>query len=100
MRAYPFANQRKAAQWLCSTHFRSPSKVAGRRIVVVGGGLEALNKTRLALKTSAEVSVWARGFDRGFDDLQLGARLTLNRREAGLASASVGQSNWLDRMLR
>ena len=69
-------------------------KVAGRRIVVVGGGLEALNKTRLALKTSAEVSVWARSFDRGFDDLP-GARLTLNRREAGLAP-HLGQSNWLE----
>ena len=41
-------------------------KVAGRRIVVVGGGLAALNKTRLALKTSAEVEVWARAFDPGF----------------------------------
>lgn len=69
-------------------------KIAGRRIVVVGGGLEALNKTRLALKTSAEVSVWARAFDAGFDDLP-GNRLTLNRREAGLA-LHLGSSSWLD----
>ena len=61
---------------------------------MVGGGLEALNKTRLALKTSAEVSVWARGFDPGFDDLP-GGRLTLNRREAGLAHHLDG-TNWLD----
>lgn len=68
-------------------------KVAGRRIVVVGGGLAALNKARLALKTSARVEVWARSFDRGFDDLPY-ERLGLNQRVDGLNPISVG-ANWL-----
>lgn len=69
-------------------------KVAGRRIVIVGGGVEALNKTRLALKTSADVNVWARVFDPGFDNI-VGGRLTLNRRENGLEDHLL-RSSWLD----
>jgi uroporphyrin-III C-methyltransferase/precorrin-2 dehydrogenase/sirohydrochlorin ferrochelatase len=68
-------------------------KVAGRRIVVVGGGLAALNKTRLVLKTSARVEVWARDFDPGFEALPQ-ERLTLNQRVRGLDPLSVGP-NWL-----
>ncbi|MBU1176554.1 MAG: uroporphyrinogen-III C-methyltransferase [Alphaproteobacteria bacterium] len=69
-------------------------KVAGRAIVVIGGGIEALNKTRLALRTSADIRVWARRFEAGFDELDSG-RLTLNRREDGLETHLVG-SFWLD----
>ena len=68
-------------------------KVAGRRIVVVGGGINALNKTRLVLKTSAKVEVWARDFDPGFIDLPQ-ERLTLNQRLRGLDPLSVGP-HWL-----
>lgn len=35
-------------------------KVAGKRIVIVGGGQEALNKARLAVKTTAEVVIISR----------------------------------------
>lgn len=41
-------------------------KVAGRTIVIVGGGPEALSKARLALKTSARVRVVANKFCAGF----------------------------------
>lgn len=68
-------------------------KVAGRRIVVVGGGINALNKTRLVLRTSASVEVWARDFDPGFIDLPQ-ERLTLNQRLRGLDPLSVGP-HWL-----
>ena len=69
-------------------------KVAGRRIVVIGGGAAALAKTRLALKTSAAVGVWARSFDAGFDELESGL-LTLNLREQGLEHHLAG-THWLD----
>lgn len=54
-------------------------KVAGRRIVIVGGGVEALNKARLAVKTSADVVVVASEFTADFDELPV--RL-INRRFA------------------
>lgn len=38
-------------------------KVKGRRIIVVGGGMEALNKARLLARTSADVLVVAREFE-------------------------------------
>jgi uroporphyrin-III C-methyltransferase/precorrin-2 dehydrogenase/sirohydrochlorin ferrochelatase len=41
-------------------------KVAGRRIVIVGGGIEALNKARLAVKTSAAVLVVGTAIDADF----------------------------------
>lgn len=44
-------------------------KVAGRRIVIVGGGVEALNKARLAVKTSADVCVIAPEFVADFSGL-------------------------------
>ncbi len=68
-------------------------KVAGRRIVIVGGGINALNKTRLVLRTSASVEVWARDFDPGFIDLPQ-EKLTLNQRLRGLDPMSV-DPHWL-----
>lgn len=39
-------------------------KVAGRRIVVVGGGVEAANKIRLLAETNAEIVVFAPSLDK------------------------------------
>jgi len=52
-------------------------KVAGKRIVIIGGGIEALNKTRLAIKTAAHVEIYAEAF---CDELEALAedRLTLH----------------------
>jgi uroporphyrin-III C-methyltransferase/precorrin-2 dehydrogenase/sirohydrochlorin ferrochelatase len=44
-------------------------KVEGRRIVIVGGGEEALNKARLALKTTASVVIVAPRFEVDFSGL-------------------------------
>jgi len=44
-------------------------KVEGKRIVVVGGGEEALNKARLALKTTASVVIIAEHIEAGFSGL-------------------------------
>lgn len=44
-------------------------KVAGRRIVVVGGGVEALNKARLAARTAAEIVVVAAAPTADFSQL-------------------------------
>lgn len=44
-------------------------KVEGRRIVIVGGGEEALNKARLATKTTATVVVVARSIEADFAGL-------------------------------
>jgi len=41
-------------------------KVQGLRIVIVGGGEEALNKTRLATKTTAQVVIISRHFEIDF----------------------------------
>ncbi|WP_404403186.1 siroheme synthase CysG [Pelagibacterium halotolerans] len=44
-------------------------KVAGRAILIVGGDEEALAKARLAVKTSAEVRVFAHAFEADFAGL-------------------------------
>jgi uroporphyrin-III C-methyltransferase/precorrin-2 dehydrogenase/sirohydrochlorin ferrochelatase len=44
-------------------------KVEGKRIVVVGGGLEALNKARLAIKTTALVVIISRTIEEDFSQL-------------------------------
>ena len=44
-------------------------KVEGKRIVVVGGGLEALNKARLAIKTTATVVIISRTIEEDFSAL-------------------------------
>lgn len=44
-------------------------KVEGKRIVIVGGGLEALNKARLAIKTTASVVIISRTIEEDFSAL-------------------------------
>lgn len=44
-------------------------KVEGRRIVIVGGGAEALNKARLAIKTTASVVIVSRTIEDDFSTL-------------------------------
>ncbi len=44
-------------------------KVKGQRIVIVGGGEEALNKARLAVKTTASVVIVAPARDADFSGL-------------------------------
>lgn len=46
-------------------------KVSGKRILVVGGNIEALNKARLAVKTSAQVIVVASEFTADFSKLSV-----------------------------
>ena len=43
-------------------------KVKGRRVVIVGGGVEALNKARLVSKTTALVEIYARAVEADFSD--------------------------------
>jgi uroporphyrin-III C-methyltransferase/precorrin-2 dehydrogenase/sirohydrochlorin ferrochelatase len=44
-------------------------KVEGKRIVIVGGGIEALNKARLAVKTTASVVIISRNVETDFSQL-------------------------------
>jgi uroporphyrin-III C-methyltransferase/precorrin-2 dehydrogenase/sirohydrochlorin ferrochelatase len=46
-------------------------KVRGRRVVVVGGGAEALAKARLAVRTSAEVAIVAPAVEADFSALSV-----------------------------
>lgn len=46
-------------------------KVEGQRIVIVGGGEEALNKARLAVKTTASVVIVSRQIEADFSGLAL-----------------------------
>src|SRR5665213_3569830 len=46
-------------------------KVKGQRIVIIGGGEEALNKARLAVKTTASVVIIASRFGADFSSLQV-----------------------------
>ncbi len=48
------------------TTFPVSVKVEGKRIVIVGGGLEALNKARLAIKTTASVVIISRTITEDF----------------------------------
>jgi uroporphyrin-III C-methyltransferase/precorrin-2 dehydrogenase/sirohydrochlorin ferrochelatase len=49
-------------------------KVEGQRIVIVGGGAEALNKARLAIKTTAEVVIVSRTIEEDFSALPVTVR--------------------------
>lgn len=51
------------------TTFPVSVKVEGKRIVIVGGGLEALNKARLAIKTTAFVVIVSRTVTEDFSAL-------------------------------
>ena len=44
-------------------------KVKGQRIVIIGGGEEALNKARLAIKTTASVVIISARIEADFSDL-------------------------------
>src|SRR4029450_1321173 len=43
--------------------------LAGRRVVIVGGGTEALNKARLLAKTPAKIAVIAPGIDANLAEM-------------------------------
>ncbi|WP_298838438.1 siroheme synthase CysG [uncultured Roseobacter sp.] len=51
-------------------------QMAGRRVVIVGGGEQAAQKARLILKTEAEVDVWAPTLDPELSDLVKAGRIT------------------------
>lgn len=51
------------------TTFPVSYKVEGQRIVIVGGGEEALNKTRLVIKTTASVVIVSRNLEADFSEL-------------------------------
>lgn len=53
------------------TTFPLSYKVEGQRIVIVGGGEEALNKARLAVKTTASVVIIATSIEADFSGLDL-----------------------------
>ncbi|QQR34638.1 uroporphyrinogen-III C-methyltransferase [Devosia oryziradicis] len=49
-------------------------KVQGQRIVIVGGGQEALNKVRLVTKTTAQVVIISRQIETSFEGFQVDVR--------------------------
>ena len=51
-------------------------QMAGRRVVIVGGGEQAAQKARLILKTEAKVEVWAPSLDPELSDLAKMGRIT------------------------
>lgn len=53
-------------------------QMAGRRVVIVGGGEQAAQKARLILKTEATVEIWAATFDAELSDLAASGRVTLH----------------------
>lgn len=56
------------------TTFPVSYKIEGQRIVIVGGGEEALNKARLATKTTASVVIISRTIDADFSKLDVTLR--------------------------
>ncbi len=51
-------------------------QMAGRRVVIMGGGEQAAQKARLILKTDAEISVWAPALDPELSGLAAEGRIT------------------------
>jgi len=51
-------------------------QMAGRRVVIVGGGEQAAQKARLILKTEAKVEIWAPTLDPELADLSDAGRVT------------------------
>ncbi|WP_298359967.1 siroheme synthase CysG [uncultured Litoreibacter sp.] len=51
-------------------------QLAGRRVVIMGGGEQAAQKARLILKTDAEISVWAPVLDPELSGLAAEGRIT------------------------
>jgi uroporphyrin-III C-methyltransferase/precorrin-2 dehydrogenase/sirohydrochlorin ferrochelatase len=52
-------------------------QMAGRRVVIMGGGEQAAQKARLILKTEATVEIWAPAFDPELSALAASGRMTL-----------------------
>ncbi len=53
-------------------------QMAGRRVVIMGGGEQAAQKARLILKTEATVEIWSATFDAELSDLAASGRVTLH----------------------
>ena len=51
-------------------------QMAGRRVVIIGGGEQAAQKTRLILKSEALVELWAPNLDAELDGLATQGRIT------------------------
>lgn len=51
-------------------------QMAGRRVVIIGGGEQAAQKTRLILKTEAMVDIWAPALDPELSGLAVEGRIT------------------------
>jgi uroporphyrin-III C-methyltransferase/precorrin-2 dehydrogenase/sirohydrochlorin ferrochelatase len=51
-------------------------QMAGRRVVIIGGGEQAAQKARLILKTEAQVEIWAPALDPELADLAARGRVT------------------------
>ena len=51
-------------------------QMAGRRVVIVGGGEQAAQKTRLMLKTEALIEIWSATLDAELSDLAAAGRVT------------------------
>ncbi|WP_220798791.1 siroheme synthase CysG [Roseobacter sp. OBYS 0001] len=51
-------------------------QMAGRRVVIIGGGEQAAQKTRLILKTEAMVDIWAPALDPELSGLVVEGRIT------------------------
>ena len=61
-------------------------QMAGRRVVIVGGGEQAAQKARLILKTEAKVEIWAPTLDPELSDLATEGRVTHQTRAITPAS--------------
>lgn len=51
-------------------------QMAGRRVVILGGGEQAAQKTRLILKTEARIEIWAPALDPELRELEVVGRVT------------------------
>ncbi|MDC9824152.1 siroheme synthase CysG [Devosia sp. ZB163] len=70
------------------TTFPVSYKVEGKRIVIVGGGEEALSKARLAIKTTASVVIISANIEADFSDLPV-AILARPFEDADLVDAAL-----------
>ncbi|MFK7754303.1 MAG: siroheme synthase CysG [Sedimentitalea sp.] len=65
-------------------------QMAGRRVVIVGGGEQAAQKARLILKTEAEVEIWAPTLEPELSDLAATGRVT--HQKSAITSACFSQT--------
>jgi uroporphyrin-III C-methyltransferase / precorrin-2 dehydrogenase / sirohydrochlorin ferrochelatase len=70
-------------------------KVKGKRIIIVGGGDEALNKVRLVAKTTAQLEIYSLHFDADFSgfDVQVHQRALRPEDVAGAALVFVAEES-------